>query len=65
MEPTPRQSGPLEFLKTSVWNTVGLLLRTMKSYFDTGRYVILDSGFCFLKGVDSVEEEWVFFPALS
>ena len=29
---------------------MGLLLLIMKIYFATGRYVILDSGFCFLKG---------------
>ena len=28
---------------------MGLLLRMMKSYFATGKYVIIDSGFCVLK----------------
>jgi hypothetical protein len=29
--------------------TVGLLLWMLKSYFGTGKYVVLDSGFCVLK----------------
>ena len=45
-----RQTGPLEF-KYLGRKTIGLLLRMMKSYFATGRYVILDSGFCVLKGL--------------
>ena len=44
----PHQSGPLESENLSE-KTVGLLLSMMKSYFATGRYVILDSGFCALK----------------
>ena len=42
------QAGPLEFEDIGL-KTVGLLLRMMKSYFATGKYVILDSGFCVLK----------------
>ena len=45
-----RQTGPLEF-KYLGRKTIGILLRMMKSYFATGRYVILDSGFCVLKGL--------------
>ena len=45
----PRQAGTLEFEDID-GNNVGLLLRMMKSYFVTGRYVIIDSGFCVLKG---------------
>ena len=44
------QYGPLEFEDLGR-KTVGLLLRMMKSYFATGRYVIIDSGFCVLKGL--------------
>ena len=40
--------GPLEFEDLGR-KTVGLFLGMMKSYFATGRYVILDSGFCVLK----------------
>ena len=46
----PCQAGPLEF-KDLNGKTAGLLLRMMKSYFPTGRYVILDFGFCVLKGL--------------
>ena len=45
-----RQAGPLEFEELGGKN-VGLLLCMMKSYFPTGRYVILDFGFCVLKGL--------------
>ena len=31
--------------------TVGLLLRMLKSYFVSGKYVVLDLGFCVLKGI--------------
>ena len=31
--------------------TTGVLLRMLKSYFATGKYVILDFGFCVLKGL--------------
>ena len=46
----PLQDGPLEFEDLGR-KTVELLLRKMKSSFATGRYVILDSGFCILKGL--------------
>jgi hypothetical protein len=31
--------------------TVSLLLRMLKSYFHTGKYIVLDLGFCVLKGI--------------
>ena len=40
--------------------TVGLLLHMMKSYFATGRYVILDYGFCVLKGLIQLRKKGVF-----
>ena len=43
----PRQAGPLDFEDLGA-KTVGILLCMMKSYFSTGRYVILDNGFCVL-----------------
>ena len=55
----PRQAGPLEFEDLGE-KTVGLLLRTMKSYFDTGRYVILDSGLYVLKGLIQLRNKGVF-----
>ena len=55
----PRQAGTLEFEDLG-GKTVGLLLRTMKSYFDTGRYVILDSDFCVLKGSIQFSKKGIF-----
>ena len=55
----PRQAGPLEFEDLG-GKTVGLLLRMIKSYFDTGRYVIIDSGFCVLKGLIQLRKKGVF-----
>ena len=43
------QAGPLKFEDLG-GNNVGLLLLIMKSSFATGRHVILDYGFCVLKG---------------
>ena len=39
---------------------MGLLLRMMKIYFATGRYVILDSDFCVLKGLIQLRKKGVF-----
>ena len=43
---------------------MGLLLRMMKRYFATGRYVIIDYGFCFLKGLIQLMKKGV-VPVLS
>ena len=40
--------------------TVGLLLRMLKSYFATGKYVVLDSGFCVLKGIVELRKRGLF-----
>ena len=56
----PRQYGPLEFEDLG-GNTVVLLLRTMKSYFATGKHVILDYGFCVLKGLIQFSKKGVFY----
>ncbi len=37
--------------------TVGLLLRMLKKYFSTGRYVVLDSGFFILKVIVELKKE--------
>ena len=55
----PRQAGPLEFEDLG-GKTVGLLLRMMKSYFSTVGYVILDYGFCVLKGLIQLRNNGVF-----
>ena len=52
------QSGPLDFEDLGGKN-VGLLLRMMKSCFSTGRYVILDSSFCVLKGLIKLRKKGV------
>ena len=39
--------------------TVGLLLRMMKIYFSTGRYIILDSGIYVLKGLIHLSKKGV------
>ena len=44
-----RQAGSLEFENLG-GKTAGLLLHMMKSYFSTGRYVIIDSVLFLLKG---------------
>ena len=55
----PFQSGPLEF-EDLFGNTVGLILRMMNSYFATCRYVIIDYGFCVLKGLIQLRKKGVF-----
>lgn len=36
----------------------------LKKYFSTGRYVILDSGFCVLKGIVELKKEGIYAGAL-
>ena len=55
----PRQTGPLEFEELG-GKTVGFLLCSFKSYFATGRYLILDYGLCLLKGLIQLRETGVF-----
>ena len=40
--------------------TVGLLLQMLKSYFARGKYVVLDSGFCVLKGIGELRKSGLF-----
>ncbi len=40
--------------------TTGLLQRMLTTYYYTGKYVILDSGFCVLKGIIKLREVGVF-----
>ena len=44
--------------------TVGLLLRLCKNLFLTGKVVILDSGFCVLKGLIELRKVGVFASAV-
>ena len=59
----PCQAGPIEFEDLG-GNTVGLLLHMMNSYFETGRYVIIDSGFCVFKGLIQLSKKGVFACAV-
>ena len=59
----PHQDGSLEFEDLG-GKTVGLLLCMMKSYFATGRYVILDYIFCVLKGLIWLRKKGVFACAV-
>ena len=58
----PRQSGPLEFEDLG-GSTVGLLMRVIKRYFATGKYLIIDSGFCVLKGLIQLRNKVIFASA--
>jgi hypothetical protein len=44
--------------------TVGLLLRLMKPFFYTGMALVLDSGFCVLKGLIELRKVGVFAAAV-
>ncbi len=59
----PRQLGPQEF-DDEGGKTCGLLLRLLKPVFHTGRYVVLDSGFCVLKAIVALKKKGVFAGAL-
>jgi hypothetical protein len=44
--------------------TVGLLMRMLQSYFHMGKYIVLDSGFCVLKGILKLKEHGLYACAL-
>jgi len=44
--------------------TTGLLLRMLASYFTTGRYVVLDSGFCVLRALIELKKVGLFACAV-
>ena len=44
--------------------TGGLLLRMRRAYHHTGRYVVLDSGFCVLKAIVNLQKAGVYSAAL-
>jgi hypothetical protein len=44
--------------------TTGLLMRMLECYFTTGRYVILDSGFCVLKALVELKKVGMFVCAV-
>eukprot|EP00804_Cyclotella_cryptica_P001269 CCRYP_012764-RA/>CCRYP_012764-RA protein AED:0.37 eAED:0.03 QI:0/0/0/0.5/1/1/4/0/472 len=47
-----------------IGKTGGLLLRMLKSCFHSGRYVVLDSGFCVLKALVALHEKGIYAGAL-
>ena len=55
----PCQAGPLDFEYLG-GNTVGLLLHMMESYFSSGGYVIIDSGFYVFKGFIQLRKKGIF-----
>ncbi len=42
----------------------GLLLQMLSNYFETGRYVVLNSRFCVLIGIVELKKEGIFAGAL-
>ena len=52
----------------AIWSelgkTTGLLMRMLSSYFSTGRYVVLDSGFCVLKALVELKKVGLFACAV-
>ena len=55
----PCQAGPLEFGEIG-GDTVGFLLHITKSYFSTGRYVIINYSFYVLKVLIQLSKKGVF-----
>ncbi len=43
--------------------TVGVLLQLLNSVFHSGRYVVLDSGFCVLKAIVELKKKGVLYCA--
>ena len=56
--------GVMHLPRLQYGKTVGLLLRMLQSYFHTARYIILDSGFCVLKGIIELCKNGLFGCAL-
>ena len=59
----PKELPPLAY-NDQGGKTVALLLRMTKCIWNTGRLVILDSGFCVLKGIVALAKKGVFASAL-
>ena len=58
----PRERGQKQF--DDLGKTVGLLLRLTKPLWSAGKVVVLDSGFCVLKGIVELKKKGVFAAAL-
>jgi hypothetical protein len=59
----PLDLGTPEF-EGVIGKTGGLLLRMLKSCFNSGRYVVLDSGFCLLKAIVALHEKGMYAGTL-
>lgn len=59
---TPKQALPKTF--SEMGKTVGLLLRLTKPLWGSSKVVVLDSGFCVLKGIAELRKKGVFAAAL-
>ena len=62
--PRHREIDPMSKLDGKPSKTVGLLMRLCKSIYSTGRVVILDSGFCVLRGLIELKKVGVFASAV-
>jgi hypothetical protein len=58
----PREKPAAEF--SNLGKTVGLLLRLTKTLWGTAKCVVLDSGFCVVKGIVELKKRGVFSAAL-
>ena len=58
----PRETGRPEF--DNLGKTVGLMLRLTKMLWNTGKVVVLDSGFCVLKGIVELLKRGVYASAV-
>jgi hypothetical protein len=54
----------VDVLFSPLGKTLGLLLQMLKSYFHTGKYVVLDSGFCVLRGIIKLRKMGLFACAM-
>ena len=59
----PNELGPPEF-NINLGKTIGLLLRMTKSIWNSGHVIILNSGFCVLKGIVELGKKGLYAGAL-
>ena len=66
MELVEGKDSPSEIIPkfNNQWKTVGLLLRVLEPIFGKGMVIILDSGFCVLKGIVELKKRGVYASAL-
>ncbi len=66
MEMVERKDHPPQVTErwSELGKTTGLLLRMLATYFLTGQYVILNSGFCVLKSLVELKKVGIFACAM-